>query len=436
MRSSTFAVALVGSLALASSIVAGPARAQESQLDSLRAAANSSSGGAAAALAYGRALRRAGRSGAALSELRRAKVIARSAPAQAEALAAIDWELARTYMEQHDLSAARAACLALGASPRHAADGHACAAEANLVSQRATEALAEVSSALAADPRSYEAKVAEAQAEDLGLDAAKSETAFRQAIGWRPERVEAHVGLGRLLLKNGAREEGLAELRRAVRLEPNAPDALYELAMALAPGPESAALLERATRERPSFSDAWLALGTQELSAGRLAEAKSAAEATARQDAKSVGPHMLLGKVALADGRYDDAIKEGETALKILANSAPAKLLVADADSKKGYLDRALEAYQAAWGLDRGDPTPLVHASEACHAAGRDTSARAFAMKASQEFPDWGPGWAALGDALVGQGEKRAARDAYARALSASGPVDRDSVQKKLGTLR
>ncbi|MGA7122642.1 MAG: hypothetical protein WBY94_21260, partial [Polyangiaceae bacterium] len=99
MRSSTFAVALVGSLALASSIVAGPARAQESQLDSLRAAANSSSGGAAAALAYGRALRRAGRSGAALSELRRAKVIARSAPAQAEALAAIDWELARTYME-------------------------------------------------------------------------------------------------------------------------------------------------------------------------------------------------------------------------------------------------------------------------------------------------------------------------------------------------
>ncbi len=434
MRSTTFAVALAGGLALlTSSIVAMRARAQESQLDSLRASANSSSGGAAAALAYGRALRRAGRSAAALSELRRARTIA---PPQSEVGATIDWELARTFLERHDLPAARAACLALGSRPRHAADGHACAAEASLASQRATEALGEASSALAADPRSYEAKVAEAHAEDLALDPAKSEAAFREAIAWRPEGVEAHVGLGRVLLKNGAREDGLAELRRAVRLDPTAPDPLYELAMALAPGPESAALLERATRERPSFSDAWLALGTQALSAGRLAEAKSAGEATARQDAKSVGPHMLLGKVALADGRYDDAIQEGETALKILANSAPAKLLVADADAKKGYVDRALEAYQAAWGLDRSDPTPLVHASEACHAAGRDTSARAFAVKASQEFPDWGPGWAALGDALVGQGEKRAARDAYAKALSASGPVDRDSVQKKLATLR
>jgi hypothetical protein len=89
-----------------------------------------------------------------------------------------------------------------------------------------------------------------------------------------------------------------------------------------------------------------------------------------------------------------------------------------------------------AWGLDRGDPTPLVHASEACHLGGRDTSARAFGVKATQEFPEWGPGWAALGDALVGQGETRAARDAFARALAAGGPVDREAIQKKLAALR
>jgi tetratricopeptide (TPR) repeat protein len=96
----------------------------------------------------------------------------------------------------------------------------------------------------------------------------------------------------------------------------------------------------------------------------------------------------------------------------------------------------AIEAYQAAWGFDHGDPTPLVHAAEACHAAGRDTTAQSFGDKATQEFPKWGPAWAALGDALVARGEKQKARDAYQKALSADGPVDKDAVQKKLTAIK
>jgi tetratricopeptide (TPR) repeat protein len=139
--------------------------------------------------------------------------------------------------------------------------------------------------------------------------------------------------------------------------------------------------------------------------------------------------------VALTEGRADDAIRAGESALKIVANSAAAKLLVADGNAKKGEIDLALEAYQAAWGLDHGDPTPLVHASQACHAAGRDTSAKAFGAKAAQEFPKWGPAWAALGDALVAQGEKAAAKDAYQKALAGEGPIDGDAIRKRLSTL-
>jgi tetratricopeptide (TPR) repeat protein len=400
--------------------------------------AKSSATDPVAALALGRALRRAGRFGEALGELRRGAAIAASRPNGLAPLhlVQIDWEVARVHMDRHDFFQARTACGVLGALRGAAAEGHACTADAHLVWQRATEALAETAAALTADPQCYEAKVAEGRAEDLALDATKSEAAFRTAIAWRPEGVDAHLWLGRVLSRNGKRDEGLIELRKAVQLDPNGPDALYELAMALAPSSESMTLLERATAERPSFAEAWLALGAQQLSAGHLADAKKAAEAAVRNDAKSVGPHVLLGKVALADRRLDDAIKEGQAALQILANSASAKLLVADAQAKKGEIDPAIEAYQAAWGLDRADPTPLVHASEACHEAGRDTSARAFGAKVTQEFPEWGPGWAALGDALVGQGERHAARDAYAKALSANGPVDREAVQKKLATLR
>jgi tetratricopeptide (TPR) repeat protein len=418
-------------LALAASTSSSTGWAQESQLDSLRAAARSAPVDAEAALAYGRALRRAGHLAEAMNELRRGIGVAASAPS---ALLKLHWEVARIHADRHDFRATLAECGVLGALKGAKAEGHACAANAHLVWQRATEALSETAAAFALDPHCYEAEVAEARAQEFALDLTKSEAAFRTALAWRPEDADAHVGLGRVLLKEGKKEEALAELRRALSLDPNGPGTLFELATALPASQESMTLLERATRERPSFAEAWLALGGQELSSGLLADAQRAAEAAVRNDPNSAGPHVLLGKVVLADSRPDDALREGEKALKILANSASAKLLVADANAKKGDIDRALEAYQAAWGLDHGDPTPLVHASEACHQAGRDTSARAFGVKATQEFPEWAPGWVALGDALVGQGEKRAACEAYAKALSMNGPIDRDAVQRKLAS--
>src|SRR5262249_18278860 len=119
-----------------------------------------------------------------------------------------------------------------------------------------------------------------------------------------------------------------------------------------------------------------------------------------------------------------------------LANSAPAKLLIADAQAKKGEIDLALEAYQAAYGLDHSDPAPLVRASEACRAAGRNTSARAFGLKATQDFPTWGPGWVAWGDALAADGEPKNARTAYETALKSKGPVDAAAVQAKLRAIK
>ena len=183
----------------------------------------------------------------------------------------------------------------------------------------------------------------------------------------------------------------MTELRRAVQLDPDGPDGLFELGQAVAPGAESLRLLEHAVRERASFTEAWLALGSQLLAAGRTADAKKAAIAAVHEDPSGVAPKILVGKVALAEGRADDAVRAGEAALKIMANSAPAKLLVADGNASKGEIDLALEAYQAAWGLDHGDPTPLVHAAEACHAAGRDTSAQGLRAQGRAGVPEVGP---------------------------------------------
>jgi tetratricopeptide (TPR) repeat protein len=412
--------------------VAPAAQAQESHLDADRAATKAHPMDPAAALTLGRALRRAGHPVEALAELRRGVGVS---AANLDVLVRLHWEIARVQMDRRDFVQTMTTCQVLGKLPGGAADGHACNADAHLLQQRSSAALEETTAALARDPRSYEAKLAEARAEEFALETAKSEAAYRAAMALRPEAPEPRVGLGRMLLRSGRKEDGVTELRRAVQGDPDGPEGLYELGQAIAPGAESTGLLEHATRERATFTEAWLALGAQLLAAGRIADAKKAALAADRGDPSSVAAKILVGRAALAEGHADEAVHAGEAALKVMANSPAGKLLVADGNASKGEIDLALEAYQAAWGLDHGDPTPLVHASEACHAAGRDTSAKAFGLKAAQEFPRWGPAWAALGDALLAQGERAAAKDAYQKALAGDGPVARDAIQKKLSTL-
>jgi tetratricopeptide (TPR) repeat protein len=419
---------------LASALVAQGAQGQESELDALRAAAKASPADPGAAFALGHALLRAGHPVEALAELRRGVNL--PGGRAGDLGVKLHWEIARAHVAQRDFGQTVVACRVLGALPGAATPGHACMAEAHILWKRSAEAEPEIRAALANGTRSYEAKVAEAGVHELELKDGEAEASYREAIVWQPDQPVAHELLGKLLVRDGKAGEGVSELRRAVALDPTGPDAAFDLAAALGPTVEARALLERATRDRPGFALAWQKLAATDLALGQTAPARQAAEAALRIDAQDADSHLVLGKVALADGRYDDAIRAGDSALRLVANSAQAKLLIADANAKKGEIDLALEAYQAAWGFDHGDPAPLVHASEACHAAGRDTSARAYAVRATQEFPSWGPAWAALGDAAAGQKETADARSAYEKALKGDGPVDKAAVARKLDALR
>lgn len=416
--------------------VCSTARAQETQLSTLRAATAAAPTDAEASLSLGRALRRAGHLKEAAVELRRASALAGPSVALR-----VHWERERLESDRRDYLKATQVCKDIASLPGKVGAGaqeHACKAAAELVRQRGTEALLETAPALASDPRCFEAKLAEGRAYSLQLDAPRAEASLRGAMGLQPSSVEPFLELGRLLEREGKHDDAVSDLRSAVQLDPHGPDALFGLASALGSwgGAERLDLLKRATDERPSFLEAWLALGVAYVDANRVADAKAAGNAALQIDGASAPARILLGKIALTEGHPDEAIEDGKAALKIMANSAAATLLVADGQAKRGELDLALEAYQAAWGLDHGDPTPLVHASEACHAGGRDTSARAFGIRATQEFPKWGPGWAALGDALAGQDERQAARDAYRRALAGDGLPSGSGVQAKLAALK
>ncbi len=428
--------ARIGSVALAAAIAAvmasaRPASAQESSLDALRTSARGNPADATAAIAYARALRRAGRTVDASTELRRALPFAQG-PLAIE----LRYESARVAIDRGEHARAISECRAIAPLAGGASASHACLADAHLSWRRASEALLETELAMANGTQSYEAKVGEGIAYELELKEDLAERSFRAAIAWKPDAWQGHMWLGRLLVRELKREEGISELRKALALDPNGPEESYELARTMPANAESAALLDKAVHERPTFAAALRRLAEVDMEIGRAPQARVAAEAALKADPQDAGSHLVMGRVALFEKKPDEAVNEAQAALKIMPNSAPAKLIIADTYASKGEIDLAVENYQAAYGFDHTDPASLVRASEACHAAGRETSAKAFGEKATKEFPEWAPGWVALGDALAGNKEIAAAKTAYETALRSRGPLDGNAVRSKLASLK
>ncbi len=414
------------------------ASAQESGVAEAQALAKASPSSAEASLGFGRALRRAGREADALAELRRGLAVSGG---RGEIATRLQWDVARTYIARREFEPAMASCRAM-TKMRLAAGAdvtsHVCAAEAHLLWRRGTEAAAEVAEVGKAKSPSLEAqyfaKAVSGRALELASKDAEAEAAYRDAITLAAARPDAHVLLGSLLRRTG--RDALPSLRKAVELDPRDPVAQLELGRALVVGSaESLAALDRAVAERPTFIDALRALVDGYVAARRLPEAKRTVEAVLKLAPNDVASHVVAGRVALAEGRPDEAIKEGEIASKLMPNDGPSRLLVADGWARKGEIDLAVEAYQAAFGLDHSDPAPLVNAAQACLAAGRITSAKAFGLRATKDFATHAAAWTALGDALAADRDVPGARAAYENARKTKG-ADPAAIDRKISTLK
>ena len=425
------ALALV--LGVAFSMATGSAHAQESGLDAARDQAKAAPASGEASLAYGRALRRAGREADALVELRRGLGIGKG-----ELLGRLEWEIARTHVARREFEPAMSSCRAMAKVA--AAASHVCAAEAHLLWRRGTEAESEALLALKTAPGEpaaevqYFAKLALGRAQELGSKDDAAEASYRDAVRIADGRSDAHVLLGVLLNRVG--KDGTASLRRAVEVDMSDPNAQLELGRALPSGSrDSVAALERSVAQRPTSTEAQRSLAEGYVAAGRLSNAKRTVALVLKLAPSDVGTHIVAGRLALAEGKVDDAIKEGETAAKLMPNVPSARLLVGDAWAKKGEVDLAVEAYQAAFGLDHSDPTPLVNAAAACLAAGRVTTAKAFGVRATTDFGTNGAAWTALGDALAADRDVRGAKVAYETAKKARG-ADASAIDQKLSRLK
>jgi tetratricopeptide (TPR) repeat protein len=160
------------------------------------------------------------------------------------------------------------------------------------------------------DPTDLQGRIGIAQLyEQQGND----EEALRHlgaAVDRHPDLPVALVARGAFLARLKQHPEAEADLRRAIRLAPEDPDAHFELGLALwrkGIAAEAADVLRRAAALDPTRADAEYYLGEAHHQVGRDADALAALERAATLDPGNPKPLHLMGRVLDRLGRPDEA---------------------------------------------------------------------------------------------------------------------------------
>ncbi|HVU02721.1 MAG TPA: tetratricopeptide repeat protein [Polyangiaceae bacterium] len=417
------------SAALLGALVSASALGAPEGLDALKAR-----GKAAAdpteAMAAARALRRAGLLADALTTLQKALGKARGE----ETVAAVRLELARTYLDQRQPKRALNQCDQIHKlAPR---DEQLCIAEASLYQRRGSIALPAAEAVLAATPGHYDGLVAKGRALSQLGKPEEAEAALRQALKSDATRTSAPRYLAELLIAQGKSKDATALLTDARRVDGDDPDVLVLYGEVLPPGAESKGALEHALSVRPSDARAKARLGQVLLALGEPDRAEKLLDDAVAAEPRQAEWFAALGEVEIARKQPDLALRAARSALAIVGNLGPAKLAEAKALAMKGDIDLAIESFEAAYGFSRVDPSAPIAASRACLEGGRLTTAKAFADRATEDFPKSAAAWEILGDVHVALKEPAEAKKAYQAALAGEGPVDKDAVRRKLGALK
>jgi tetratricopeptide (TPR) repeat protein len=139
---------------------------------------------------------------------------------------------------------------------------------------------------------------------------AKAIEHYKRALELQPGSYSAHYNLALAYLRERKLQDGRAQLEQAVRLDPKQADAAYDLGVVLLElGQPAAALphLVRARKLNPQRPDVAFNIVRAELEAGRVAEARSEAQASARQLGSDFQWSAAIGQLFLKNAQPGDA---------------------------------------------------------------------------------------------------------------------------------
>ncbi|MGF1464551.1 MAG: tetratricopeptide repeat protein [Sandaracinaceae bacterium] len=410
----------------------GLSSAQETRLPSLRQRAEEAPRDYEAQRALGEALLRAAR----YREAERTfQAAARLRRGEQRPL----YDVARVHFARREYHDARAACRNLARIDRRSALYHVCMARAFLAWGRASRAFDSVERALAVDADDYDALLALGDAHRLRASVDEAVQAYRRAIAENGRAAEPHLGLGLLYLNARRPSEGIAALRRALELDGDSPDILFELGRALLPADggdqgarEAIPLLRRAVAGRPSFALAHAALGDALLGVGSASEAAEAYRTALGLQEDLAVARAGLGRAQAAMGQLEEAEATLRAALEDLSNDWSATSTLARVLVQRNQRQEAYDVLLRAADLDRSDTRALMQAAAMAMEENRAVYALTFLERVVAIDEDYAPALAMMGDAYASQRLRSRAADLYRQALAGQGPIDRAEVQRKL----
>jgi tetratricopeptide (TPR) repeat protein len=288
-----------------------------------------------------------------------------------------------------------------------------------------------------ADVNLYEAKIARARVAIIKGQHDDAITKLKAITVATPSRAEAWFLLGKEQLALDKRADAAAALRKARDVDADWPEVSFELSRALPDGTEARDLARQAVAMRTTWPAAWLRLGELELATGGYEQAKSAFETSIKQSPKVPAAHAGLAMALVKSKKFADAKKAAQDAIGLAANDAQARLAMGEAQAGLGEVDEAVESFKFASSLDAKDPTGLVRAVEVLLAAKQPVKAEAHAEAAVKAFADDARTWNVKGDVDLANGDKKAARESFKKALSSpKGTIDKSATQKKLDSIK
>jgi TolB-like protein len=240
--------------------------------------------------------------------------------------------------------------------------------------------------------------------------------AFQKALERNPRLTRARRELGITLIDSGRVEEGVAEVRRALELDPGDAGAHHSLGRAFFVGlgrfAEAAAQFDRALELNPRYGWAALQLAhctallrefpRAERAARRAIELQEAF-LSGREGALIVGGHTRSGQIAALQGRHEEALAEFDRELAFLQHYGHAlkerhfveiqerigssRLRLGQSEAAAEALKMALDAFGRRLRMGADDPFTRYYAACASALLGQPEEAFAHLAKAASRRP-------------------------------------------------
>ncbi len=240
--------------------------------------------------------------------------------------------------------------------------------------------------------------------------------AYRKALERNPRFTRARREMGATLIDLGRVAEGIAEIRRALELDPTDAGANHSLGRAyfvgLARFPEAAAQFERALELNPRYGWAALQLAHCAALLRDFARAEKAARRaielqeaflSGREGALIVGGYTRLGQIAALQGRHEEALAYFDRELEFLQHYGHAlkerhfveiqqriggsRLRLGRHEAAVEALTSALEAFGRRLRMGADDPFTRYYAACASALLGRADDALAHRGRAAAGRP-------------------------------------------------